>query len=262
MVRHTSLLFLAALLLSGCSAETPAPYKKDSGWVKVPDFGPTPDRGGRPDRSLFDGPRPDRALSDAPRPGPDLRPPDGPRGDLASQFFGDVPPGHWANPYVTALYRKNALAGCSTNPPQFCPNQLATRAEAATLVVKLLHGDTFSYPGVPYFSDVPDTHWAFKYVQKLKQTGLTAETGTFRPGDSITRAELATLVIRGSDGNSFSYPQTPYFGDVPASHWSFKYVQRLKQRQICSDTGTFSPGGTVKRDLFAVWTARAMLNMP
>lgn len=53
----------------------------------------------------------------------------------------------------------------------------------------------------PFFSDVPDTHWAFEYVQRIYQEGITTgyPDGTFRPGNQVTRAEMAAFIDRTID---------------------------------------------------------------
>jgi hypothetical protein len=48
----------------------------------------------------------------------------------------------------------------------------------------------------PYFSDVPSTHTFFKYVQKLKDEGITAVTGTYGVDNIVTRAQMAAFLSR------------------------------------------------------------------
>jgi hypothetical protein len=52
--------------------------------------------------------------------------------------------------------------------------------------------------GKPLFQDVPKTHWAFRYIQGLAQTGLTqgCAASTFCPDLPLTRAQMAVFLVR------------------------------------------------------------------
>jgi len=54
----------------------------------------------------------------------------------------------------------------------------------------------FSYTLTPYFSDVPSAHVFFKYVQKLKDDGITSVTGTYNVDSVVTRAQMAAFLAR------------------------------------------------------------------
>lgn len=48
------------------------------------------------------------------------------------------------------------------------------------------------------FTDVPETHWAYKAIESLADMGIINgyEDGTFKPDEAVTRAELATMLDR------------------------------------------------------------------
>ena len=48
------------------------------------------------------------------------------------------------------------------------------------------------------FTDVPETHWAYKAIDELSDKGIITgyEDGTFKPDEYITRAEVAALIAR------------------------------------------------------------------
>jgi len=50
--------------------------------------------------------------------------------------FQDVPCSHWAADWIDQLYREGITAGCSANPPLFCPDAQVTRAQMATFLVR------------------------------------------------------------------------------------------------------------------------------
>jgi hypothetical protein len=177
--------------------------------------------------------------------------------------FADVPPSHWAFSYIEAIYTAGLTQGCTLSPRTFCPDNFVTRAEMAVFIIKALLGDSFSYPTAPYFSDVPSSHWAFKYIQKMRELGITAgySDGTYRPGNQVTRAETSVFLVQALLGGSFTYPTSPYFSDVPSGHWAFKFVQKLRELGITSGytDGTYRPDNSVIRSEMAVFIWRAFL---
>jgi hypothetical protein len=56
----------------------------------------------------------------------------------------------------------------------------------------------FSYPATPYFTDVPTTHWAFKFIQKMKELGITGgcTQTTYCPDNPVTRAQMAVFITK------------------------------------------------------------------
>ncbi|NIO82346.1 MAG: S-layer homology domain-containing protein, partial [Candidatus Aminicenantes bacterium] len=51
---------------------------------------------------------------------------------------------------------------------------------------------------VQCFSDIPDTHWAFRYIQRLNEDGISSgyQDGTYRPMVIVNRAQMATYLSR------------------------------------------------------------------
>ena len=94
-------------------------------------------------------------------------------GTIIAQPFNDVPTFHPYVLYVDQIQRAGLTNGCSLFPPLFCPDQTVTRGQMAVFVVRAAIGDNFSYPNLPYFQDVNQNHPFFKYVQKLRELGIT-----------------------------------------------------------------------------------------
>jgi subtilisin family serine protease len=177
--------------------------------------------------------------------------------------FADVLPSYWAFSYIEDIYAAGITQGCALSPRMFCPESFVTRAEMAVFVVKALLGETFSFPTAPYFSDVPSSHWAFKYIQKLRELGITSgySDGTYKPDNQVTRAETSVFLVRALLGETFSFPASPYFSDVPSGYWAFKYVQKLRELGITSGygDGTYRPDNPVIRSEMAVFISRTFL---
>jgi len=110
--------------------------------------------------------------------------------------FSDVPAGHPAFKYIQKLHDANIVLGCSVG--KYCPDQTATRADAAAIIVRAKFGQSFNYSTMPAFSDVPATHAAFKYVQKLydAQISLGCGSGNYCPGDDLLRQHMAVFLYR------------------------------------------------------------------
>jgi hypothetical protein len=60
------------------------------------------------------------------------------------------------------------------------------------------NGQSFPYPGAPFFSDVPASHLFYPYIQKLKQMGITfgCTMTAFCPGALTSRGQMATFIVR------------------------------------------------------------------
>ena len=54
------------------------------------------------------------------------------------QSFGDVPSDYWAYEEIELIYSYGITVGCSYDPPLYCPDRPATRAEMAVFAARLL----------------------------------------------------------------------------------------------------------------------------
>jgi hypothetical protein len=183
-------------------------------------------------------------------------------------LFSDVPSGYWAEDYIIAIYNAGITTGCVQDDPdtpenerKYCPEESVTRGQMAAFIIRAKYGETFSYTTIPYFTDVPSTHTFFKYVQKLRDDGITAVSGTYGVDNEVTRGQMAAFIIRAKFGESFSYTTMPYFTDVPTTHSFFKYVQKLKDDGITAVTGTYGVDNIVTRAQMAAFLARAFLGI-
>ena len=89
-------------------------------------------------------------------------------------------------------------------------------AIAAVLLLSL----SFSVSGADKFSDVPEGSKFYKAVTALSKKNIISgyEDGTFLPGNTITRAEAATIIVRAG-GFSADNAKKSIYKDVPDSHW-------------------------------------------
>ena len=108
--------------------------------------------------------------------------------------YPDVPAGHWANGYIGAITAAGVMSGFPDG--NFYPNNLLTRAEAATVLA-----NAYQITGTlqsQTFSDVGSGHWAYAGIEGLAENFIAAgyPDGTFLPQANVTRGEFAVFVAR------------------------------------------------------------------
>ena len=114
---------------------------------------------------------------------------------MAASSFPDVD--EYA-PYAEAveyLKERNIMVG--DNHGNFNPNKTVTRAEMATIVCRML-GETENLTISNTFTDVPNTHWANKYIAKAAELSIVSGygNGKFGPNDMVTYEQAVTMVVR------------------------------------------------------------------
>ncbi|NIM96355.1 MAG: DUF4832 domain-containing protein [Anaerolineales bacterium] len=160
--------------------------------------------------------------------------------------FIDVPENHWAYNYIESLYQGGYVAGCSTEPRMYCPENGMTRAEGAVFVERGIHGAGYlpTEPSHQTFADVPTHEWFFKWAEGLWEDGYTAGCGSepliFCPLAGHTRAEAAVFFERMLHGADFvpADPVTQVYDDVPvggSALWFSKWVMAAYQDGLVHD---------------------------
>jgi len=110
-----------------------------------------------------------------------------------SNDYSDVSSGSWYNNAISTLSNAGILKGYTDGT--FRPNAPVTRAELATMVSRF--GNLQSNGGIS-FTDVSSDHWAYIYILNAASQGWVTgyPDGTFKPDQSISRAETVTLINR------------------------------------------------------------------
>lgn len=132
------------------------------------------------------------------------------------------------------------------------PEGLITREEVAAVFYRLLDNAYRSsiYTEVEDFPDVSSNRWSLKHIATLANGNIINgyPDGSFRPGNFITRAELATIAskfdrLTPSDENMFS--------DIEG-HWASKYINSAALKGWVSGypDGTFKPDQYITRAEF------------
>ena len=116
--------------------------------------------------------------------------------------------------------------------------------------------------GNVYFRDVALDHWAFSWVERLADAGLTAGCGAeaFCPQDQVTRDQIAVLLLRGRHGASFIPPPATgtAFEDVPSDWWAAGWIEQLAAEGITGgcEGDNYCPSALVTRAQLAILLLR------
>ena len=117
------------------------------------------------------------------------------------------------------------------------------------------------------FGDVPATHWAYSWINRLYNAGITTGCTTnplmYCPEGSVTRAQMAIFLERGIRGAAYIPPAGTglVFADVPFSYWAVNWVEKLFADGITTGCSTsplsYCPEDSVTRAQMAVFLLRA-----
>lgn len=113
-------------------------------------------------------------------------------------IFADVPASYWAWDSIERLYTAGITGGCAAG--LYCPENPVTRAQMAVFLLKAKYGSSYSPPALGSgsgFNDVPDTHWAARWIKQLAAEGITSGcgAGNYCPETPVTRAQMAVFLV-------------------------------------------------------------------
>ncbi len=166
----------------------------------------------------------------------------------------------YQQPFVEELYEKGIVKGFPDGT--FKPNLKLTRAQAVTLILRLMHVVPSSNY-TQHFVDVPPHFWAFKYVEEAYVRGIAKGVGNgkFAPNRPISRGEFTVMLVRAL--------KLPYvnknnpFVDITPSYFGYKEIITAFYRYISvgvekNGKRYFLPYSSITRGDAAVEMGRAM----
>jgi hypothetical protein len=100
------------------------------------------------------------------------------------------------------------------------------------------------------FPDVPNGYWASCDITKLAMNDVVVgyPDRLFKPSRSISRAEFATMLIKGFNKEDCA-STTSYFRDVPQGHWANSMIGQAVHENLLKGypNGLFKPSNPVTR---------------
>ena len=148
--------------------------------------------------------------------------------------FQDVAASDWFANDISIAYTANYFNGTSTTTAS--PNANLTREQAMVLLAKNMRLDEVGGE-ITQFSDGHGfSSWSQGYVMAAVQKGMINgyTDGSFRPGNSITRGEMATLLARAL-GNLINKEGTHSLGDVYGNVTISSSNTTLKDTTVAGD---------------------------
>ncbi|NQX65244.1 S-layer homology domain-containing protein [Paenibacillus alba] len=131
-----------------------------------------------------------------------------------ARTFGDLT-GHWARKDIELLAAKHIVNGQTAS--SFAPDQSVTRAELAALLVRAL-GLSAGESVKADFRDVNSKDWYYSDIQTAAEYALINgyEDQSFKPDQTVTREEMALMVVRAGKLRPASGTETVSSGRLAA----------------------------------------------
>ena len=160
----------------------------------------------------------------------------------------------WAVNAVETAVAKGYLQG---SEGKLNPKATITRAEFAKLLVNVL-GLDLSTSTNSSFKDVTKEKWYFAYVNTASEAGfISGYNGLFQPNESITREQMASILVKAL-GVASSSGAVTVKDAAKISAWAKSDVEKAIAAQLMQgQDNAFDPQGRVTREMATVVALRA-----
>mgnify|MGYP004451605147 FL=1 len=139
-----------------------------------------------------------------------------------------------------------------------CPIQMSTANSIQAIKKSLVPFDlspfenmTGAAANLQMFPDVPEGYWASCEIDKLATNDIVVgyPDRLFKPSRNISRAEFATMLVKGFDKNMYSCTPEKLFSDVPTNHWANSAITVAVHNDLLKGypNGKFMPNHNVTR---------------
>lgn len=179
--------------------------------------------------------------------------------------FEDVTPGSTHAAAIDCAASRDVLRGVSEDPPRYEPATNATRGQLTAMLARTLRATGIELPPgiVPPYEDAVDTTHA-EDIAALSSAGIVRgyEDGTFRPGAEISRAQVATMLVR-AHGFALGLPTAaqggPYFDDYASGTHADNVSVAFELGLIRGiSSSEFAPADPLRRDQLASMVDRLL----
>lgn len=154
---------------------------------------------------------------------------------------------HWAREYIVEMLEKKILSGYSGGLVK--PGNHITRAEMAVLLVNSLNLRINSASDIK-FTDM-DSHWSAQYVKAVSDKGILNgyPDKTFKPDNSMTRAEMIAAIMKAFKFGSTSKKVHKFNDEFVTPSWALPYINKAYEMGITKgfDDNTIRPSANVTR---------------
>ncbi|MEN8701876.1 S-layer homology domain-containing protein [Bacillus infantis] len=176
------------------------------------------------------------------------------KGYAAGVEFTDI-----SNSYAKDAINQLAAEGILNGLPsgQFNPTGQISRQDFAIILAKALKLDVEASITKPAFTDVPASHYSYKYVEAAAKAGLIngLGDGTFGGNSQLTRQDMAVLFVRALGVDATGYGDKLSFTDASSiAGYAKDAVGFALEAQLIQGlgNGSFNPQGTAKRQEVAL----------
>lgn len=171
----------------------------------------------------------------------------------AVRAFADVPRTHPFYTHIMWCREKGYVTGWADNT--FRPSAHITREAFAAILCRFMGLSVASAPTRSPFTDVKTTDLFYKQIATLASRGIILgfRDGTFRPKQSINRADVAVIISRWGGGTPVTSLVRPPFKDVPLTFGHVKGIDYVKKNGFLLGyrDGTYRPHDPIQRDAIA-----------
>ena len=168
-----------------------------------------------------------------------------------SRRFTDVSPFNVHAAAITRLAELGVMLGTGTGT--FSPSLAVTRGQVATILERALDaaGTSLPYDGDQFRDDDRNVHQPA--IDRLAAAGVVTGTapGRYSPGDLVTRAQLASMIMRALDVAGHPVPSASpdaFTDDDDSVHEPAIDAAAALEVVAGTGDGRFSPGVVVRRD--------------
>ncbi|QPR68015.1 S-layer homology domain-containing protein [Lysinibacillus macroides] len=174
-----------------------------------------------------------------------------------STIFTDLELGSEVEKALVNLVQQQIIFGYSDGT--YRPSEKLNRGQSAAILARALQLDLDVVDNNIAFSDVDESSWYYKSIAAVVNAGIFQgySDGTFKPDQSLTRAEMAKILIVAYQLPEEELVINP-FKDVSSISWYAPYLTSLIQNKITTGTSptTYSPNDTVNRGEMALFIYR------
>lgn len=176
----------------------------------------------------------------------------------AATSFSDIS-GSYAKDAIQALVDKGIINGVGDG--QFNPTGKIERQDFAIILAKALQLDVSNPPAQATFSDVPDSNYAYKYVEATVKAGLIKGLGNgkFGEGSNLSRQDMAVLFVRALGVDATGKGSNLSFSDAGSiADYAKDAVAAAVELGLIAGNGdgSFNPKGNAERQAVAQVASR------